>query len=98
MDTLKSKLDEPSSGSCITAYLPGLCSAAIGNGCSSSSDAMIQTRPVQLIICFMVSLATRSSFCWISPWMLVLPTAPSMSTSPARLTYPEMIFEASAIS
>ncbi len=98
IDTLKSKFDEPSSGSCSTAYLPGLNCSGIGNGSSSSSDAMTHTLPVQLIICFMVSLAMTSSFCCLSPYTFVPLAAPSMSTKPARRTYPEMILEASAMS
>src|SRR6266436_1688459 len=89
-------LVEPSSGSYNSTYLPPRRSSRtwIGMGCSSSSDATTQTRPVCSTLCRTVSLANRSSFCWTSPWTLIVPDSPRISVRPARRTWREMIFAA----
>ena len=71
-----SMLDEPSSGSKSTAYLPTPYSGGTGMISSSSSDAMTHTRPVWLRQFLMVSLASTSSFCWISPCTFLTPSVP----------------------
>src|SRR4029077_19625435 len=94
--TLTSMLLDPSSGSYRRTYLPSGLPSGTGMGCSSSSDASTQGRPVCWTLRRTASLANTSSFCWTSPWILMDSAEPKMSVSPARRTWREMIFPASA--
>src|SRR5690606_20569534 len=87
-DTFTSMLEEPSSGSMSTTYLLLFCLSKLLMlmKSSSSSEAMPQTISRFFRVCMNFSLASTSSFCWFSPWMLTSPAAPIISTSPALFT------------
>ena len=91
-------LEEPSSGSKRTAYLPTGYSGGTGMMSSSSSEPITQTRPVWLRQFLIVSLASTSSFCCSSPWTFRALAVPRMLTSPARRIAAAMILAASAMS
>ena len=96
-------LEEPSSGSISTTYLPFSTPSKMTIS-SSSSDAIPATIPRAFSAAFSFSLANRSSFICCSPWTFSTPLAPRISTRPALLISrwmilaPSLIAEISAVS
>src|ERR1041385_5156976 len=83
---------EPSSGSYSRTYFPLRRSSRTftGIGCSSSSDATMQTRPVCSTLWRTVSCAKRASFCCTSPCTLIAPTSPRISVTAGRRRWPPL--------
>ena len=96
IDTFTSILDEPSSGSIATIYLPLWLPVSIIR--SFSSEIMPQTSPPLRKARIKRTSAITSSFCCSSPCTFCEPIAPVMSISPALLISRLMILPASAIS
>ena len=88
MLTFTSMLDDPSSGSINTMYLPVRPSPFSPHSTKSSrsSDPMPHTLFPEERMRMNVSSAKTSSFCCCSSWMLVFPDAPRIEVRPARLT------------
>ena len=92
--TFTSMFDDPSSGSKSKTYLPILWWAGMWIMSSSSSEAITQKWPPWSIALIIISWANISSFLTCSPWILLSPVKPKISTNPALLTSKEITLAA----